>query len=75
MKLLDASVIYAISDSNWVSPTQVVPKKTGITVITNDQGELVASRIPNGWCVSIEYRKLNTATRKDHFHFLLSTRC
>ncbi|XP_075489513.1 uncharacterized protein LOC142528356 [Primulina tabacum] len=32
LKLLNAGVIYAISDSNWVSPVQVVPKKGGITV-------------------------------------------
>ena len=67
LKLLDAGVIYAISDSKWVSPTQVVPKKTGITVVENEQGELVPTRIPNGWRVCIDYRKLNTATRKDHF--------
>ncbi|KAM1402222.1 hypothetical protein ACFX2I_010997 [Malus domestica] len=35
MKLLDAGIIYPISDSKWVSPTQVVPKKTGITVVKN----------------------------------------
>ncbi|KAL0289922.1 UNVERIFIED_CONTAM: hypothetical protein Sangu_2595800 [Sesamum angustifolium] len=33
LKLLDAGMIFPISDSQWVSPTQVVPKKTGITVI------------------------------------------
>lgn len=32
-KLLEVGVIYPISDSNWVSPVQVVPKKTGITVV------------------------------------------
>ncbi|XP_021999191.1 uncharacterized protein LOC110896067 [Helianthus annuus] len=29
LKLLDAGMIYPISDSPWVSPTQVVPKKGG----------------------------------------------
>ncbi|XP_070665144.1 uncharacterized protein [Malus domestica] len=33
MKLLDAGIIYPISDSKWVSPTQVVPKKTGYNQI------------------------------------------
>ena len=33
LKLLQAGIIYPISDSLWVSPTQVVPKKSGITVI------------------------------------------
>ena len=38
LKLLYASIIYPISDSSWVSPTQVVPKKSGITVVKNDEG-------------------------------------
>ncbi|CAM8931903.1 unnamed protein product [Rhodiola kirilowii] len=66
-KLLDANVIYPISDSQWVSPVHVVPKKTGITVELNAQGELVTKRIQNGWRVCIDYRKLNAVTRKDHF--------
>ncbi|CAM9000219.1 unnamed protein product [Rhodiola kirilowii] len=66
-KLLDADVIYPISDSQWVSPVHVVPKKTGITVELNAQGELVTKRIQNGWRVCIDYRKLNAVTRKDHF--------
>ncbi|KAK4411148.1 Retrovirus-related Pol polyprotein from transposon.6 [Sesamum angolense] len=41
LKLLDAGMIFPISDSEWVSPTQVVPKKTGITVIENSIGNLV----------------------------------
>ena len=67
LKLLSAGVIYPISDSKWVSPTQVVPKKTGITVTENAQGELVPTRVQNGWRVCIDYRKLNASTRKDHF--------
>ena len=35
LKLLDVGIIYHISDSKWVSPTQVVPKKSGITVVKN----------------------------------------
>jgi hypothetical protein len=53
LKLLKAGVIYPISDSEWVSPVQVVPKKGGMTV-TN-------------WRMCIDYRKLNKATQKDHF--------
>lgn len=49
LKLLDAGMIYPISDSKWVSPVQVVPKKTGITVVKNPDGELVPTRIQNGW--------------------------
>ncbi|GJU56476.1 uncharacterized protein Tco_1230190 [Tanacetum coccineum] len=48
-KLLDAGIIYPISDSNWVSPIQVVPKKTGVTVIENSDGELVTTRVQNGF--------------------------
>ena len=44
-KLLEVGVIYPISDSNWVSPIQVVPKKTGITVVKNQNDELVPTRI------------------------------
>ncbi|RVW88289.1 hypothetical protein CK203_038728 [Vitis vinifera] len=40
LKLLQAGIIYPISDSPWVSPTQVVPKKSGITVVQNEKGEV-----------------------------------
>ncbi|GJU92635.1 reverse transcriptase domain-containing protein [Tanacetum coccineum] len=33
LKLLDARMIYPISDSPWVSPVHCVPKKGGITVV------------------------------------------
>ena len=41
IKLLDAGIIYPISDSPWVSPVHCVPKKGGMTIITNDRNELV----------------------------------
>nr|GFB58246.1 reverse transcriptase domain-containing protein [Tanacetum cinerariifolium] len=66
-KLLDAGLIYPISDSPWVSPIHCVPKKGGMTVIKNDENELVPTRLVTGWRVCIDYRKLNEATRKDHF--------
>ncbi|GJT14556.1 reverse transcriptase domain-containing protein [Tanacetum coccineum] len=66
-KLLDAGLIYPISDSPWVSPVHCVPKKGGMTVVTNDENELVPTRLVTGWRVCIDYRKLNEATRKDHF--------
>ena len=50
-----------------VSPTQVVPKKSGLTVIQSGQGELLPTRLMTGWRVCIDYRKLNMATKKDHF--------
>ena len=67
LKWLDAGIIYPISDSKWVSPIHVVPKKVGITVEENDQGELVTTRPSTGWRVCIDYRRLNMATQKDHF--------
>ncbi|GJR50165.1 reverse transcriptase domain-containing protein [Tanacetum coccineum] len=67
IKLLDAGLIYPISDSPWVSPVHCVPKKGGITVIENDDNELIPTRLITGWRVCIDYRKLNDATRKDHF--------
>nr|GFA17933.1 reverse transcriptase domain-containing protein [Tanacetum cinerariifolium] len=66
-KLLDAGLIYPISDSPWVSPVHCVPKKGGMTVIKNDDNELVPTRLVTGWRVCIDYRKLNEATCKDHF--------
>ena len=41
LKLLDMRIIYLISDSKWVSPAEVVPKKFGITVVKNDNNKLV----------------------------------
>ncbi|GJU22930.1 DNA-directed DNA polymerase [Tanacetum coccineum] len=67
IKLLDAGLIYPISDSPWVSPVHCVPKKGCITVIENDDNELIPSRLVTGWRVCIDYRKLNDANRKDHF--------
>nr|GEW16118.1 reverse transcriptase domain-containing protein [Tanacetum cinerariifolium] len=67
IKLLDAGLIYPISDSPWVSPVHCVPKKGGFTVVENKDSELILTRLVTGWCVCIEYRKLNEATRKDHF--------
>nr|GEU68855.1 reverse transcriptase domain-containing protein [Tanacetum cinerariifolium] len=67
LKLLDAGLIYPISDSPWVSPVQCVPKKGVFTVVENEENELIPTRLVTGWRVCIDYRKLNDATRKDHF--------
>jgi hypothetical protein len=67
LKLLNAGVIYPVSDSEWVSLVQVVPKKGGMTVICNEKNELIPQRTVTGWRMCIDYRKLNKATRKDHF--------
>nr|GEY87290.1 reverse transcriptase domain-containing protein [Tanacetum cinerariifolium] len=67
IKFLDAEMIYPIFDSPWVSPIHFVPKKGGITVVENENNELIPTRLATGWRVCIDYRKLNDATRKDHF--------
>nr|GEW34872.1 DNA-directed DNA polymerase [Tanacetum cinerariifolium] len=70
LKLLDARLIYPISDSPWVSPVHCVPKKGGFTVIENEENKLIPTRLVTGWRVCIDYQKLNDATRKDHFPLL-----
>ncbi|GKA58144.1 reverse transcriptase domain-containing protein [Tanacetum coccineum] len=67
VKFLDTGIIYPIADSPWVSHIHCVPKKGGITVVTNKNDELVLTRTITGWRVCIDYRKLNEATAKDHF--------
>ncbi|GJW27187.1 reverse transcriptase domain-containing protein [Tanacetum coccineum] len=54
-KLLDAGLIYPISDSPWVSPIHCVPKKGGITVVKNDDNDLIPTRLVTGWRVCIDY--------------------
>nr|GEV35029.1 DNA-directed DNA polymerase [Tanacetum cinerariifolium] len=66
-KLLDAGLIYPISDSPWVSRVLCVPKKGGFTVIENEENELIPTHLVTGWRVCIDYQQLNEATRKDHF--------
>nr|GEY05504.1 reverse transcriptase domain-containing protein [Tanacetum cinerariifolium] len=61
------SDIKGIDPSLWVSPIHCVPKKGGITVVANENNELIPTRLITGWRVCIDYRKLNDATRKDHF--------
>ncbi|GJR29321.1 reverse transcriptase domain-containing protein [Tanacetum coccineum] len=48
-KLLEAGLIYPISDSPWVSPVHCVPKKGGITVVVNEENELIPTRLVTGW--------------------------
>ena len=49
LKLLEAAIIYPVADSQWVSPVHCVPKKGGITIVTNDKDELIPQRIITGY--------------------------
>ena len=67
LKLLEAGIIYPIADSRCVTPVHCVPKEGGITVVRNDKNELIPQRIFTGYGMVIDFRKLNKATRKDHY--------
>nr|GEV42576.1 reverse transcriptase domain-containing protein [Tanacetum cinerariifolium] len=67
LKLLDVGLIYPISNSPWVSPVYCVPKKGDFNAVENEENEVILTRLVTGWRVCIDYRKLNEATRKDHF--------
>jgi hypothetical protein len=67
IKLLDAGIIYPVPRSEWVSPVHCVPKKGGLTVVKNEKKELIPQRTVTGWRMCIYCRKLNKATKKDHF--------
>nr|GEX67897.1 reverse transcriptase domain-containing protein [Tanacetum cinerariifolium] len=60
-------IIDVTREDPWVSPIHCVPKKGRITVVDNENNELIPTWLVTGWRVSIDYRKLNDATRKDHF--------
>ncbi|CAL1407748.1 unnamed protein product [Linum trigynum] len=64
---MDAEIIFAISDSKWVSPTHVVPNKGGMNVVPNEKNELIPMQTVTGWRVCINIRRLIDATRMDHF--------
>ena len=67
LKWINVGFIYANSDNPWVSPVHVVPRKGGFIVIRNEKNELIPTRTVTRCTVCIDYIKLNTATRKDHY--------
>ena len=48
-------------------PSSCGSQKGGFTVIRNEKNELIPIRTMTGWRVCLDYRKLHTATRKDHY--------
>ncbi|KAK1643352.1 hypothetical protein QYE76_061157 [Lolium multiflorum] len=67
LRLLEAGIIYPIADSRWVSHVHCVPKKGGMTVVPNDNDELIPQRVVVGYRMCIDYRKVNKVTKKDHY--------
>ncbi|KAK1604717.1 hypothetical protein QYE76_028390 [Lolium multiflorum] len=59
LRLLEAGIIYPIADSRWVSPVHCVPKKGGMTVVPNDNDELIPQRVVVGYRMCIDFRKVN----------------
>jgi hypothetical protein len=70
IKLIEAGIIYPIADSKWVSYVHCVPKKGGITMVPTDENELIAQRTVTGYRMCLDFRKLNKATRKNHYLLL-----
>ncbi|GJV00716.1 hypothetical protein Tco_1329986 [Tanacetum coccineum] len=58
VKILDSGLIYPILDSSWVNPIHVVPEKGGMTVLLNDNNELIHSHTVIGWRDSSKYQSL-----------------
>ncbi|GJV88197.1 hypothetical protein Tco_1532135 [Tanacetum coccineum] len=66
VKLLDTGIIYPIADSPWVSPIHCVPKKGGITVVTNKKDELVPTRTVTEFNLEIKDKKGTENATADH---------
>jgi hypothetical protein len=64
LKLLDAGIIYPICDSRWVSPVHCVPKKGGITVVPNENNELIPQRVVVGYRMCMTIERLTKLLRK-----------
>lgn len=48
VKLMDTSIIYLISNNKWISLVQIIPKKDGITMVKNDNNDLIPTRTATG---------------------------
>ena len=75
LKLLDAVIIYPIADSRWVRPVHCVPKKGGITVVPNENDELIPQRVVVGYRIALILGKLTKLLRKIIILYLLLIKC
>ena len=69
-KLLDAYFIYPISDSKWVSPLVIVPKKGGKWRICVDFWELNKETLRDYFPLPFIDKVLDTLSKKLYFSFL-----
>nr|GEY57644.1 hypothetical protein [Tanacetum cinerariifolium] len=74
-KLLDAGLIYLISDSPWVSPVHYVPKKGGFTVVENEENELIPTRLVTGWRDFFKISRPMTHLLEKNTLFIFSKDC
>nr|GEV56280.1 hypothetical protein [Tanacetum cinerariifolium] len=66
IKLLDAGLIYPIFDSLWVSPVYCVPKKGGMTVVENEDNELIPTR-----CMIAIFHDMIKKMMEETCHFMV----
>nr|GEU36582.1 reverse transcriptase domain-containing protein [Tanacetum cinerariifolium] len=64
-KLLDAGLIYPISDSPWVIPVHCVPKKGGFTVVKNEENELILTRLVTDGVYALTTEKRHFMVKED----------
>ena len=69
-KLLNVNFLYPISDSKWVSPLVVVPKKNGKWQICVDYGELNKATLKYYFPLPFIDQVLDTLAGKKYFSFL-----
>lgn len=71
LKVFEASIIYAFYDSKWASPIHCLPKNKGLTIVHNENNEIILQKVVTLYMMYIQYRKLNKVTRKDILcHFI-----
>ena len=67
LKWLNAEIIYSIHNSQWVSLVHVVPKNAGVMLTMSEKRREDPDTPSAKWRVCMDYRKHNSATKKDHF--------